>query len=209
MKRVLARACLLPVMLLSGACATMPGPETAPDQAAWRDRQAELMQVVAWDMQGKMSVSQGQQHWNFGFQYKQNQQAYKIELRSVFGHSMHLAGNADKVYIWSSRHAPQVAPTPEQALNNALGIEAPITLLRYWVLGIPSPHVPLTSLQLGRHGEAELIEQAGWRVRYMQRHPETATQSRLPQRIVVERNDIKMVIFIIDWGRMRHFGQRL
>lgn len=195
-----------------GACSAMrtdgyhgdpPGTSATP-AGNWRTHYTKAARVSAWNTYGKIGIRHKQKHWNLSFDWEQSEHRYKINMRSLFGHSLHLSGLRNKVYVRRGTQQPVVAKTPEQALNKLLGISAPITLLQHWIRGIPSPGIRVTALETDKHGLARFITQAGWSVRYIAHYDKT--EYRFPKHLVIENNDTKLTLWIADWNNIRHSG---
>ena len=91
----------------------------------------------------------------------------------------------------------------EQTLGDALGVEVPLKSLRYWLLGIPDPALPVQALEFAEDPAESLprvLHQAGWRVEFRRYAPVPDTGLVLPSRVDLRRDALEVRVFIEMWG---------
>ena len=200
--------------VLVAGCATPERPEQAtherPPARLWQAHHALATRTTAWTLDGKLAVTHGGKHWLLQFKWKQANQSYDIDIFSVFGHVANFTGRADKVELRRQGRV-LVAATPEEAAQRLLGFPAPISLMRHWVLGIPSPHQEIDALAFDRRGLAQTIVQGGWRVEYASYHKVDADGERwMPRELTVSRIEIgeanattKLTAWTSQWSNVK------
>lgn len=139
-----------------------------------------------WSLNGRLGVSAGHRHGSFTVAWEQDRDKYTIDLLGPLGVGIaHIDGAAGKVTLKLPRHAPLVAATPEALLSKALGLQIPVTPLRYWVRGKPAPG-PYQRTAKG-------FRQQGWNVDYL------AFKKGLPVKIRLTRPKIRLLMVVRQW----------
>lgn len=165
-RRVVACASLV----VLSACETtppLPAPESSPEQA-WQQRLQSLENFDTWFCAGRVGVDDGKEAFSASLRWQQRRDNYDIRLFGPLGQGVaHVVGTPDGVALRTSdRDATLVAPTAELLLEQSLGWPLPISGLRFWILGITMPDMPVESRELDRWGRLVSLEQSGWRIRY-------------------------------------------
>ena len=139
-----------------------------------------------WSLTGRLGISARRQHGSFTVDWQQDKDKYRIDLLGPLGVGVaRVSGDADKVTLQLPRRAPLVADSPEQLLSEALGLDIPVTPLRYWVRGVPAPG-PFQHT-------ADGFRQQGWTVDYL------AYEQGLPVKIRLTRPEVKMLMVVRRW----------
>ena len=139
-----------------------------------------------WSLTGRLGVSAGDRHGSFTVDWRQDKEAYQIDLLGPMGIGVaHIAGDTDKVTLRVPRHPPMTAASAEGLLSRSLGLDIPVTPLRYWVRGKPAP---------GAYQQmADGFSQLGWKVEYL------AYARGLPTRIRMTRPEVKLLMVVRQW----------
>lgn len=139
-----------------------------------------------WSMTGKLGISAGRHHDNVTVDWQQNKDKYRIDLLGPLGLGIaRITGSAGKVTLKMPRRAPLVANSPEALLADSLGLDIPLTPMRYWVRGKPAPG-PVQQT-------ADGFRQFGWTIDYL------AYLQGLPVKIRLTRPEVKMLIVVRRW----------
>ncbi len=75
-------------------------------------------------------------------------------------------------------------------IEQQLGFVVPVTVLRFWVLGLPSPEQQFVSLQDG-------FEQLLWKIRFLNFIP--VGNTLMPRKIIVEKDSAKLKLVVDQW----------
>lgn len=186
---MIRRRALLLVLLLSG-CATLPVPPcpTADCQAT---------AVADWKLHGRISLTRGEQGWHAGLDWENHADRYRLLVSGPLGQgALQLSGDPRGVTLVDSNGRVHSAPDAEQLLLAVSGWQLPVSGLRFWVLGLPDPHMPHRQT-LDAQGRVEQLEQSGWTIHYT-RYREF--DGRVwPDRLTLERDDLVLKLVIDQW----------
>lgn len=191
------------VTTLSGCALFRPKPVEAPPSpaalAAWNERVVKLQAVHQFTLQGR--VASGALGFKADMRWKQfDDGRFEMRLAGPFGAgAAELAGDVHTVRV---RTGDQVSTTadPEAWLEQALGVRLPVTGLRWWALGLPSPESD-HQMVLDAAGRALRIVQNGWELTY----PEYSTllPLDLPRRIEAVNGDTRVLVLADTWSGMQ------
>jgi outer membrane lipoprotein LolB len=195
---------LLPLLALVSACV---GPqfrgELPPDARAWKQHQQQMKGLQQWRIRGRFSVAtadnggQGDLFWN---QY--NTQDYDIKLVAPFGGGTSLIRGRENYVQLDTSSGEQYADENIDALMARVDdIQLPVSGLRYWIRGLPTPGRDAQLMGWNEQGLLSLLEQDGWRISI--RGYQTAGDYQLPRKIFIKRADdtqVDLRLVISDWG---------
>lgn len=190
---------VLAVLFLAGfvgGCATPPI-GSSNDDPAWAARQQALARLNRWQAVGRIGVVSGQEGWHTHFQWTQDGEDYRIDLIGPLGQGRVLIqGNADEVRIQTQDGQQRTAPDPDSLVEQTLGVRLPVSGLRYWIRGLPTPE-EATTLQTDADHRLTRLEQSGWVIDY----PAYTAPAPpgLPERIVARRQDLNVKFVIERW----------
>ncbi|WP_194842493.1 lipoprotein insertase outer membrane protein LolB [Endozoicomonas sp. OPT23] len=195
-KWLLAAFC---VVLVSG-CATVPKPEVVVSeqvkQQLWQENKQHRQKVVSWQLTGRMGLRVPGESGTLSLEWLQNQTEYKLYLDGPLGTSVaRIEGNKQGITLWADGKK-YLGRDPESLLLQLTGWDLPVSLLRYWIVGIPAPWSDKT-LQLNSQGLAEKISQSGWQVEYLGYKDFKGVT--LPSRLRVTRGEIRVTLSIRNW----------
>lgn len=139
-----------------------------------------------WSLSGRLGVAAGNRHGTFTVDWRQHKDNYQIVLLGPMGIGVaRITGSPDRVTLKIPRHAPMTARSPEALLVRSLGLNIPVTPLRYWVRGKPAPG-PYQPTSDG-------FKQQGWTVKYLD------YLQGLPTRIRLTRPRVKLIMVVTQW----------
>jgi outer membrane lipoprotein LolB len=191
--RVLIAALLT---LAIGAC-TAPGPVAERERrAAWDAHMQWLQSVAAWRASGRVAVATGDESWSASLRWRQADEGYRIHLSGPFGQgAVRVDGATQGVVLRTADGRVTRAATAEALLAAELGVQVPVSALRYWLLGRPAPGAVQSALDLDWAGRLKSLQQAGWTVRYQEY--EDSGSGSLPTRLEISRERV-LARFLID-----------
>ena len=190
----LVRPLLLIACGLLGSCAAFRPGLDLPVRSLpveWPARAAELAGWGEYSLRARVSVSRADEAMTARLAWLQRAGRSELKLSSPLG-----VGGLEMT----------VDEGLEQTLGEALGIEVPLKSLRYWLLGIPDPAMPVETLEFADDSTASLprvFYQAGWRVEFRRYAPVPTTRFSLPSRLDLQRDELEVRIFIEAWGASR------
>ena len=188
--------CLLICFWLAG-CTTIPErPPVANPKAVWQERKQILTGLDNWHLTGRLSVANEEESWHVKLRWQQKQDAYNIDLNGPFGAGkMRLAGNSNGVVL-HTKEGMYFADTPETLLSQHTGVTMPVSKLRYWILGIPSP-TEQGNQQLDAYGRLKQLNQAGWDI--LLRRYVMANRAEVPNKLFMHKDDIEVRLVVEQW----------
>ena len=193
--RIRRGALALAATVLS-SCALERGMEL-PELNDWNARQALLGRLSDWGFAGRIGVSAGDEGFNGRLRWRQQVDAFTATVSGPFGAgAVRLEGSPERVVVFEKDREPLEFSDPEYDLRARYGWTIPVTSLRYWALGIPSPEAPAET-QFGDNGQLSQLDQGGWSVSIPQ-YREDGGQL-MPRRIVATNGDAKVRLVIDDW----------
>ncbi len=186
--------CILFLSTLVG-CATTPSVSYVDAQRSrsWQQFSNQNSQIDTFKLSGRVSViSQGESH-QVTVNWKYNPSEYSLKLTGPF----HAGGaiihkSSEGLTLSMNDETPYRAISPETLMEQALGWSAPVSALRYWILGIPMPDAPFEA-SVDELGQPHLMRQHGWSIIY------DRFQSGLPTRLAMESENARLKIIIQKW----------
>lgn len=194
-----ARRCLvLAGVLWLGGCAAPPPLAPADRLAAAEAHQRWLEGLSQWRASGRVAVDVPDDAWNAAVSWRQGPASYRIQLSGPFGQgAVRIDGDSAGVVLRTADGREASAPSAEQLIAQELGAQVPITVLRYWLTGRPSPQHPVTHLEVDDAGHVRELDQAGWQVRYAQYA--ASDGGALPARVTIRREGTQARFLIGRW----------
>jgi outer membrane lipoprotein LolB len=187
-------------MALISGCETVPEalPPGVPAEKAWQQRVKALTGLESWVCNGRVGASDGTESFSASLRWRQTKDAYQIRLSGPLGQGLvEVKGSPQGVALRTSDQETFVAPTPEALLDRYFGWRLPVTGLRYWILGLPMPGVPVAARALDPWGRLERLEQSGWRIRYLAYRQVQGLD--LPAKLVLEHPRLSARIVVSRW----------
>jgi outer membrane lipoprotein LolB len=181
-------ASLLLMALALASCATSRPPPTG----VLLDDGARAVAVAAlrdFRFVGRVAVAAGEEGFNATLDWRQRGTDTELQLRAPLGFgSARVLFRGGQWQLSTSQGQTLAGDAARQALQQQLGFELPLDLLRYWVLGLPLP-------------EALLPAAAAWQIDYPAWREATwqADRIRMPQRLTASREGLRLKLLVEDW----------
>jgi outer membrane lipoprotein LolB len=191
----------LSVILLMTGCSAIwqTQPSQSPD-ALWQQRQAHQAELQAWAFKGRTAIVQGQEGWNAGINWQEQDQQFHIRLSGPFSQGgVSLDGDQQQVTLTLNDGETLTAPTPEQLLAEAMGWLLPVSALRDWVRGLPYAGAPVDSRELDKQGRLTRLEQAGWQIEFLRYMPFESYS--MPAKVFMKHAQLNVKLIVSDWRR--------
>lgn len=198
---LMPRGCLVLALLLLVACmprGTKPpvGPDQAQALAAQSAREAELADVPAWSLAGRLAVSMGGEGGTGRIEWRQQGEEADIELTApVTRQGWRLRVRPGHARLEGLEGGPLEGRDPEVLLQEATGWRLPIHALSAWVRGARAAGP--ARIEFDAAGLPLRIEQSGWEVEY--RAWDTGEPAR-PKRVFARRGDASVRLVVDRWG---------
>lgn len=193
------RAAGLAGLLWLAGCATT----TAPRVPLSPEAQAQLLRGLAgFELSGRAAVAAGTEGFNASVSWRQAGEGGTLRLSGPVGAgSISLSYAPGTLRVTGSRGEELEGADAEAAIEKQLGFLPPFESLRYWVLGLPAPGEPPSSLLEDDAGRPAELAQQQWRIRY---DAWTGVRTReglaqLPQRMTATREDLRLRLVVDRW----------
>jgi len=189
--RLLRHVGLATACALLSACATWSPRIDLPSRTLpvqWPERAAALAKWDRYSLRARVSAVRGDGVVTARLVWSQNGALSRLNLTSPLG-----IGGLDMT----------VTEDIEQRLNEALGFEVPVKSLRYWLLGVPDPRLPVSGLSPMDEWDLGLprsFQQQGWQIGLQRYSSVPGTSLRMPSLLEMRHEAVQLKIFIESWG---------
>ncbi|HEX5635503.1 MAG TPA: lipoprotein insertase outer membrane protein LolB [Gammaproteobacteria bacterium] len=177
-----------------------------PDARQWQQHQQNMVSISHWQLLGKLAMHNGHDGGQVDvFWQQQDEQNYEIKLVAPFGAGTTVVTAVPgQVMLATSRGENITADNIEQLLAQIPDWTFPVTGLRFWVLGIPSPQSTPGYMRWHEQGGLAVMEQDGWRIELENYAP--SGNYYLPRKIFMRRvekknsqDDVELKLVIRQW----------
>ncbi|TCV91842.1 outer membrane lipoprotein LolB [Luteibacter rhizovicinus] len=181
-------ACTAPIVRQQGDAAMLGAQESRERALAGKDR---------WTVEGKLSVSNGQDGGSGTLVWHQSGDRYEFTVRGpVTGKSFRLSGGPEGAELEGLDGGPQRGADAESLMARTLGWQLPMRDLRAWVLGLRADS-GAADIAFGADRLPSRITQDGWQVDY--RAWDATRDPALPLKVFAERPPYKVRLSIESW----------
>lgn len=192
----------LTAAVLQTGCAHRPittAPPASNPTAAWTGRQADLARTQNWKLHARVSVRDAKNGFSAGLDWYQKGDESVLELFDPLGRKTAVLKRSSRgAEITTSKGDRAEAADAEALMQRLLGWSAPVTSLRYWVLGIGDPTVkPAAESTLDAAGRASELRQLGWTIKYPE-YDDTRTPA-LPHLILASGQRLQIKLLTKEW----------
>ena len=178
-------------LLLSGCALLTP-------QGGQEHIQDNLSSLSHWQVRGKLSVISPDDSVTGYLDWKQNRRDFDLYIAGPLGRgATRLSGSRTQASLtlpgWD---APRSARSAEELMQMYMGWDFPVSDIRYWVKGQPSPNGKFTA-EYDEHGLLSQMRQYGWTIRYSRYSPQAGYW--LPGLVKIEGHDFRFTFSIREW----------
>lgn len=172
-----------------------PSDQAAKADANWSRRARQLQRVQDFSLQARVA-SGGVLGVSGDLDWRQRGEDFNLRFAGPFGiGALEISGNERDVEIRTRKNTYHT-DDPEAFLRSKLGWTLPVLGLRYWVLGLPSPHSD-ADLILDAQGRARELTQDGWTLRYDDYQEVNGLE--LPRRFELAAGRTRFKVLIDRW----------
>ncbi|WP_430459921.1 lipoprotein insertase outer membrane protein LolB [Thalassolituus sp. LLYu03] len=160
--------------------------------------QSQLAGLDTWQVRGKLSVTSPDDTVTGYLTWEQHKQTYDLFISGPFGSgASRLSGSKNKAELtlpgWDN---PEVARSPEQLMQTHMGWNFPVSDIRYWVKGQPSP-ANHADTEYDANGLLSTLRQHGWEVKYSRYQQQNGYW--LPGLIKISGYNFRFIFSIKEW----------
>ena len=194
------------ITLLAG-CAGLTSREALEGEgspALWQSHKQQIGSLDAWQISGKVGIRAPQDSGSGTLFWLQRQDYYDIRLSGPLGRgAARLTGRPGTILLEVANQGRYQATSPEQLLQQQLGLNLPVSHLLWWIRGLPDPDSK-SRLTLDRDSRLAQLSQDGWQVDYLRYAEQDGYW--LPERLKLSGHDLQVTLVIKDW-QPRQLGQ--
>lgn len=165
-------------------------------EGLWETRSEQLQKVDRFLMQARGSYGR-LMPVKTDLRWQQNADgSFDLRVAGPFGiGATTITGTPDNVQV-RTRSGTYQSNNPEQWIQDKMGWTLPLAGLRFWILGMPSPHSD-ADIDLDSEGRVLTLEQDGWTLNYSEYQKAAAHQ--LPRKFEVSNSDVKLKVVVDSW----------
>jgi outer membrane lipoprotein LolB len=187
------------IALLAG-CAGLTSRESLEGEgspALWQSHKQQIGSLDAWQISGKVGIRAPQDSGSGTLFWLQRQDYYDIRLSGPLGRgAARLTGRPGTILLEVANQGRYQATSPEQLLQQQLGLNLPVSHLLWWIRGLPDPDSK-SRLTLDRDSRLAQLSQDGWQVDYLRYAEQDGYW--LPERLKLSGHDLQVTLVIKDW----------
>jgi len=150
-----------------------------------------LYEKEKWSFLGKIALSNEKDAVSASIAWDHLNKKETIELVGLFGMGRtRISLRDEQININVGEENKTYYGDVNDIISSRLGVEVPLSALRYWVLGLVDPRAGFRPLEKG-------FEQYGWQVTFSQMQKQGG--NKLPRKVKVERDMARVKLFIKRW----------
>ena len=190
-----ARAGLLILVALAGCAA----PRVKPDAnllARQDARERTLATRHAWQLEGRLGVSDGRDGGSGSLQWRQDGERFHFSVHApVTGKTWVLSGDAHHAALEGLRERAIEGDNAALLLERELGWHVPVAELTSWARAARAEGD--ARIEFRTDGLPAVIEQDGWKIEYPDY--DSSSEPPLPRRIFASRGDYRVRLSVSRW----------
>ncbi len=172
--------------------------------ALWQAHKAQISQLDGWQINGKVGIRAPRDSGSGTLFWLQRQDYADIRLSGPLGRgAARLTGRPGDITLEVANQGRYQAESPEELLQQQLGLNLPVSHLLWWIRGLPAPD-SRSRLSLDSDSRLARLDQDGWDVEYLRYVEQNGYW--LPERLRLTGHDLQVTLVIKDW-QPRQLGQ--
>jgi outer membrane lipoprotein LolB len=169
-------------LLCAGCAMFTPGPD--------------IPAAEPFDILGRVLASNDGRVFSANFRWRHVAAENEIWLMSPVGQTLaHIAADAAGAILTTADQQEYRALSVEGLTRRALGWPLPLAQLQHWIRGVTVPDSAVAAVTRDARGRLQLLEQAGWRIRFV--FPET--DASLPRLLELTQGGQRIRMVIDEW----------
>ncbi|HUL10869.1 MAG TPA: lipoprotein insertase outer membrane protein LolB [Methylococcaceae bacterium] len=159
--------------------------------------QKKIYDLDSWRLEGRIGVQTRKDAWHAKLFWEHDGHQDRLRISGPFSQgAVSIILQDDLIYINEGNGVVESSRDPDEMLKARLGFAVPLTSLRYWVMGVPSPAAEHTA-ERGPSGGINGFRQLGWLLsfeRFM-----NVRDLVLPQKMMIQGNEVKLKLIADEW----------
>jgi len=207
MDRFIFRNAVTAAVIFLAACTSQPIkqlPPLDPGVAAAKQaqREAELVPLDAWSLQGRVALSNGRDGGSGRIDWRQHGVRYEVALSApVTRQSWRLSGDAGSAQLEGLEGGTRSGTDATSLLLEATRWEIPVTALSSWARGLRADDGQgVATIRYGNDGRLARIEQGGWVIDYSDWRVSAIPGIELPNRLNASRGEARVRLVVDRWS---------
>ncbi len=157
----------------------------------FKDIKISAYRLKSWAFRGRLALKGKADSWQANIVWKHSDVEEKIKLSGPLGQGATVIRLVNhEVFIDRGDGKVISSDSPEEFINQQIGMFVPVESLTYWVLGMPEPSVSFIDTKNG-------FKQSEWLVEYEPFH--WVGSYEVPVKITVTNPEIKLKLVIDHW----------
>lgn len=174
----------LVLALVSGCASEAPRPHPRHPGRIWARHRRRMQAITHFTLSAQAGIRAQQHGGSLMLRWILLPQAYQMSGYGPFGRLVfRLRVNGQGARLVSER-GRFLGPSPSALLTHLTGLRLPVSGLRFWILGVPTPG-GVTRQHISPWGLLTTLQQNGWFIRY--RRYDHTPWGRLPRLLTLTR----------------------
>jgi outer membrane lipoprotein LolB len=193
MNRIFARVVISSLLILLAGCSALPVAE--PERV--EQGRVGLAMLDAWTLEGKIAFRFEEDNYPLRFVWEYREPLQRLELQAPLGQGWWILEQLEQgVRLQSADGERHFSGDIQSVLQRITGWDIPVAMLRWWMVGLPSPYAPFQA-EWNEQGVYDHFQQQGWRVEY--RDYQWQGEYLVPARITATQNNTEVRVRVREW----------
>ena len=163
----------------------------------WSERRSALQAIDRFQVNGQLAVATSTEGFSAAMRWQQQGATSDLLLRAPLGvGGAHLNYDGEILRVTNSQGAQLEGAQAQAELVRLLGFEAPLSSLRFWLLGTPDPAFTAIESLDGSQRLAQL-QQSEWQIGYTDY--QQSGNYWLPRHVELLRGPVKLKLQLSHW----------
>lgn len=193
--------------MLLAACTAQPVKQlplldSAIAAAKQAQREAELVPLQTWSLQGRVALSNGRDGGSGRLDWRQDGPRYEVALSApVTRQSWRLSGDADSAQLEGLEGGTRRGADATSLLLEATRWEIPVAALASWARGVRADVSDgAATISYTTDGRLARIKQSGWVIDYSDWRASDIANIELPNRLNASRGEARVRLIVDRWS---------
>jgi outer membrane lipoprotein LolB len=192
-------ALVLALALFLGACASL---EPRPAGAWLDEREALFAAHPVWEVNGRLSLSDGQRGGQLAFDWRADGDEHEVLLRTVMGgRQWRLRFGPDHAHLEGSEVGELWGTDPDPLVEAAVGWPIPVGELAWWIRGLVPPDTD-GRIQFAADGSLASADSPPWTLSFQRFDSSQAVL--MPSRLQADSPPYRVRMVLREWTLTSH-----